>query len=55
MTWRDLLEGDPLPWLLEPEDPAVRYWTLRDLLGRPSDDAAVQAAPWAMKAFYGKG
>jgi hypothetical protein len=44
MTWRDLLSGNPLPWLLEPEDPAVRYWTLRDLLDRPSDDAAVRDA-----------
>ncbi|MBK8048012.1 MAG: hypothetical protein IPK16_13285 [Anaerolineales bacterium] len=35
--------GDPLPWLLEPENPAVRYWTLTDLLGRSADDLEVQA------------
>jgi hypothetical protein len=44
MTWRDLLSDDPVPWLLEAEDPAVRYWTLRDLLDRPSDDMAVREA-----------
>lgn len=26
--------GDPLPWLLEPENPSVCYWALTDLLGR---------------------
>lgn len=40
----DLLNGDPLPWLLEPADPSVRYWTLRDILGRPAEDADVVAA-----------
>ncbi len=36
-----LLNGDPLPWLLEQENPSVRYWTLVDLLDRPMDDALV--------------
>lgn len=36
------LNGDPLPWLLEPEDPSVRYWTLVDVLGLPADDDQVQ-------------
>jgi hypothetical protein len=44
----DLLNGDPLPWLLEPADPSVRYWTLHDLLGRPADDAEVVAARAAL-------
>ncbi len=38
------LSGDPLPWLLEPEDPSVRYFALRDLLGRGEHDPEVQAA-----------
>lgn len=38
------LNGDPLPWLLEPENPSVRYWTLRDILGLPADDAALLEA-----------
>ena len=30
-----------LSWLLEPENPSVRYWTLVDLLERPADDPQV--------------
>jgi hypothetical protein len=33
-----------LDWLLEPEDPGVRAFTLRDLLGAPMDDPDVRAA-----------
>lgn len=33
-----------LQWLLEPAQPAVRYRTLRELLGRPEGDADVRAA-----------
>jgi hypothetical protein len=29
--WQDDLRGDPLPWLLEEENPSARYLTLRDL------------------------
>ena len=36
----DLL-GDPLPWLLETQDPSVRYWTLTDILGLAPDDPDV--------------
>jgi hypothetical protein len=36
--------GDPLPWLLDPGNPSVRYWTLLDILGRPAGDAEVQEA-----------
>jgi hypothetical protein len=35
------LNGDPLPWLLEPEPPSIRYWTLTDILDRPAADADV--------------
>lgn len=31
-------------WLLEEEQPAIRYRTLRELLDRPADDGEVQAA-----------
>ncbi len=43
-NWRNQLNGDPLPWLLDPEDPSVRYWTLTDILDRPVSDAEVQEA-----------
>ena len=29
MSWRSLMKGDPVPWLLERSDPAVRAQTLR--------------------------
>ncbi len=42
--WKALLKADPTDWLLEEENPSVRYFTLKDILGRPADDAALQAA-----------
>lgn len=35
---------DALSWLLEPDDPGVRYLALRDLLERPADDPELLAA-----------
>ncbi len=43
-NWVTVLAGDPLPWLLEPTDPAVRASTLRRLLDRPADDPEVGRA-----------
>ena len=37
------LRGDPLPWLLEVENPSVRYWTLVDILDQPEDASDVKA------------
>ncbi len=42
--WRDRLHGDPLPWLLEESNPAVRHLALRHLLGRDDDDPDVRTA-----------
>lgn len=36
--------SEVLDWLLEEEDPCVRYFALRDLLDKPEDDAQAQAA-----------
>lgn len=44
MDWQAKLDGDPLPWLLEPANPSVRYFALRDLLDRDETDAELQAA-----------
>jgi hypothetical protein len=44
MTHGRLLNGDPLPWLLDPANPSVRYWTLVDVVCCPADDPQVQAA-----------
>ena len=35
MTWQSQLNADPLPWLLEADDPGVRYLALRDLAEHP--------------------
>ena len=40
-AWDIHLKADPIPWLLEPENPSVRYWTLTDLLDRPAHDPQV--------------
>ena len=41
-NWQKHLNGDPLPWLLDPENSSVRYWTLIDILDRPVTDPEVQ-------------
>ena len=42
--WRAALKGDPVPWLLEPETPAVRHLALRWLLDEPEDAPIVRRA-----------
>ena len=46
MIWQERLNGDSLGWLLEADadNPSIRYFALRDLLGRPADDADMVAA-----------
>ncbi len=43
-AWREALNGDPLPWLLDEETPAARYQALRLLLDRPGDDRDLKRA-----------
>jgi hypothetical protein len=51
MSWRSLLKGDPVPWLLERSDPAVRAQTLRSLLDKgPRDPDLREAQQRAMNA-----
>lgn len=38
MTWQSILKSNPLPWLLEPDNPGVRYLALRHLLDLPADN-----------------
>ena len=38
MSWQNQLKGDSINWLLEPENPGVRYLALRDLMDVPEDD-----------------
>ena len=44
MSWRALLKGDPMPWLLEKSDPAVRAQTLRSLLDKGPRDPELRDA-----------
>ncbi len=50
IDWRARLRADPLPWLLEESEPAVRYLALRDLLDRPADDPVLL---WAQAEILG--
>jgi len=50
-SWRARLRADPIPWLLELENPAIRYLTLRNLLDRPADDADVVTAQGAIPCY----
>lgn len=42
--WMGFLKADPIEWLLEPDNPSVRYLTLTNILGRKRTDAEVKAA-----------
>jgi hypothetical protein len=48
--WKNLLNGDPIDWLLEESNPSVRYFTLVKLLDRPEHDPEVVAAKEAISA-----
>jgi len=50
-TWIDTLHPNPIPWLLEPENPCVRYLTLTQLLDHSDQDQDVSAAQQAMLAY----
>jgi hypothetical protein len=47
MRWLEHLSGDPLPWLLEYDNPAVRAATLRRLLDKAPDAPRVREARMA--------
>ncbi len=41
-NWKRYLNSDSLPWLLEPGNPSVRFWTLIDILEQPISNFEVQ-------------
>jgi hypothetical protein len=43
-SWKSYLSTDPTEWLLEKNNPSVRYFTLHDLLGKPWTDPEVKEA-----------
>ena len=44
MSWQNQLRGDSISWLLESENPGVRYLAMRDLMELPADDAKMKSA-----------
>src|SRR5512138_1254581 len=40
-SWKDHLRADATDWLLQPDDPGVRYFALRELLDLPEHDPEV--------------
>jgi hypothetical protein len=43
-NWKSVLKADPTDWLLEEDNPSVRYFTLVDLLGKSQNNAEVITA-----------
>jgi hypothetical protein len=43
-NWKDILRGDSIPWLLETDtsQPAVRYFTMHNIMDYPEDDKDVK-------------
>lgn len=44
MSWKNHLRKDSLPWLLESDEPGVRYLALRDLIDLPPDEKKLKSA-----------
>jgi len=44
MSWRKYLHDGVLDWLLEPENPSVRYWALQQLIDHDESDLIVYEA-----------
>jgi hypothetical protein len=42
--WKSVLKADSTNWLLEEDNPSVRYFTLTELLNKPVTDSEVQKA-----------
>jgi hypothetical protein len=43
-NWKSFLKADPTTWLLEKDNPSVRYFTLTEILGKPVNDSEVKEA-----------
>jgi hypothetical protein len=43
-NWKSLLKVDPIEWLLEMDNPSVRYFTLTDILCKAEEDPDVKEA-----------
>ena len=36
--WKSVLKADPTKWLMEPNNPSVRYFALTELLEKPETE-----------------
>ena len=48
MAWMEYVSSEVVSWLLGPENPSVRFWTLQQLEDRPVDDSEVVEAQDAL-------
>jgi hypothetical protein len=48
VNWKAILQESPIDYLLEEDNPSVRYFTLRDILGKEDRDSEVTAAKHAI-------
>lgn len=48
--WSQVSKESPLDWFLEESNPCIRYFTMRDILGKGEDDPQVVAAKQAIPA-----
>jgi len=49
-NWKSVLKADPIDWLLEKDNPSVRYFTLADILDKPeSTPEVIEAKKEIMK------
>jgi hypothetical protein len=46
--WKSVLNANPTDWLLETENPSVRYFTLSQILDKPQNESEVTAAKEAI-------
>lgn len=49
--WLSMVRSDPIEWLLEEDNPSVRYLALRYLLGRKKDDGEVLEAKASIMTY----
>ena len=50
MSWEEIVTQETIEWLLGPENPSVRYWTLRHLEDRtPTDSEVLEAQDVVME------
>lgn len=42
--WKSILKADPIDWLLEKNNPSIRYYTLRDILDKSDIDQELKEA-----------